>query len=199
MLNEIETLMSLYGTLPEHTLTDGTTINAIRIRIPNPPKVAYLRLPSTPELLDFFKPAKKGKKDLSSEEKALDLFTKIRLDQGEDFDEYEAASSIDTITRSRGVSYERVGNAYQVVVETPFNMTTHTVSIPTQKQLTVFRRNAIKNYLTAVIDLYNELVTEVQGYIEEIGKDVPPQHKLDSCNQVFAALDAIDPILDPNL
>ena len=62
MLNQIETLMSLYGTLPEHTLTDGSTINAIRIRIPNPPKVAYLRLPSTPELLDFFKPAKKGKK-----------------------------------------------------------------------------------------------------------------------------------------
>lgn len=190
----------LYGQLPEQTV-DEKTVNAIKITIPNPPKTAFLRLPSGPELLDYFKPAKGAKKDTTPEQKALDLFKKIRVDEGPEFDEFEASSAIDAIMRSRGTGYERVGDAYQIAVETPFNTTLHTLSIPTQKQLTLFRRCAVKNYLTAVIALYEELVQKTEGYVPEItAKDIPPHHKLDSINQVFAALDTLDPLvsMDPN-
>jgi hypothetical protein len=65
----------------------------------------------------------------------------------------------------------------------------------------MYRRNATKNYMNAILALYKELVTHVEGYIESITMaDTPPLHQLDCINQVFAALDTIDPIIkiDPN-
>lgn len=187
----------LYGQLPEQAI-DGKTVNAIKLSIPNPPKTAFLRLPTNEELLDFMKPEKNKEK---AEQKLATLFNRLRVDEGQEFDEYEIESAVSRITHSTGVGYERVGSAYEISILTPFNIVKHTLTIPTQKQITLFRRSAQKNFTTAAITLYDELATKIEGYIDGIApKDVPPYHKLDAVNQVFAALDNLDPILstDPN-
>jgi hypothetical protein len=193
--------MPLYGQLNTYEV-NGKQIEAIKVTIPNPPKVAYVRLPTTAEMLDYFKQKQTTKNTLSSEELTLALFNKIRLDEGVPFDEWEAQTSFDTLTFSRGSAYERVGDNYVISVDTPLGNTKHTLAIPTQKQLAVYRRNATKNYLNAVMGMYKELVQSVEGYIDSLTtSDVPPLHQLDCINQVFAALDSIDPIIkvDPNV
>jgi len=192
--------MPLYGSTTQYQV-DGKTIDGIKLTIPNPPKVAYVRLPTTAEMLDYFKQKQTAKGSLSAEEITLALFAKLRLDDGTPFDEYEAQTSFDLLTFSRGTTYERAGDTYVIKVETLFGVTTHTLAIPTQKQLAVYRRNVTKNYISGVIALYGDLVRKVEGYIETITTgDVPPLHQLDCINQVFAALDSIDPIItiDPN-
>lgn len=185
----------LYGSTNTYSL-DGSQVEGVKVTIPFPKKSAIVRHPNSEETLNFFKDDKKKR---TREEKAEEFFKLIRLDQsGEAFDEYEAVAVVDTFTKSSVGGLERIGDDYAITVTTPFGDTTHTLSIPTQKQLALFRRNAYQNYVTGVSTFYDQLLKSTEGYVD--GFKVPVYHKLDAVSAIMNAIDAIDPIvsLDPN-
>jgi hypothetical protein len=142
----------------------------------------------------------------------LALFNQIRLDKdGQEFDEFEAATAIARLTFCGVTSCERVGDDYRVTFNTPFGQTAHMVKIPTQRDLTVYRRTVITStdlphgqeeirYRTEpAIDLYNSVIGAVEGYAESIKPaDVPPHHMSAVVVELVQAIDDLDPALDPN-
>ena len=55
--------MPLYGSTTQYQV-DGKTIDGIKLTIPAPPKVAYVRLPTTAEMLDYFKQKQTDRKSV---------------------------------------------------------------------------------------------------------------------------------------
>jgi hypothetical protein len=203
----------MYGNIP----TEG-----IRVKIPNPPKQAFLRLPSSQEMLDRLAQQKsirrtigrrKSQTEFVPNSKAdLALFNQIRLDRdGPEFDEFEAATAIARLTFCEVTCCEREGDHYRVTLHTPFGVTVHIVGIPTQRDLTVYRRTVITStdlphgqeeirYRTEpAVDLYNSVISAIEGYAESIKPaDVPPHHMSAVVVELVQAIDDLDPALDPN-
>src|ERR1039458_1677228 len=86
----------MYGDIPAEGIT---------IRVPNPPKTAMVRLPTSQEMLDRLAQQKsirrtigrrKSQTEFVPNPKAdLDLFNQIRLDKGgAEFDEFEAGNAV---------------------------------------------------------------------------------------------------------
>src|ERR1043165_9750693 len=97
----------------------------IKIKIPYPEKTAEVRLPTEEEVtqyLDSF--ARKGRKE-DDRKPDLELFKKIRTDQGDDFDEFEAAHVVNNPLNQSIVSCDKAGHEYLVVLKTPFGQTNH--------------------------------------------------------------------------
>jgi hypothetical protein len=203
----------MYGDIPAEGIT---------IRVPNPPKTAHLRLPTNQEILDRLDQQKsirrtigrrKSRTEFVPNAKAdLDLFNRIRLDKdGPEFDEFEAGNAISKLTYCDVTDCERVGDEYRVTLKTPFGATVHTVRIPTQRDITIYRRTVVSSIdlphgheelryrIEPAVALYDSVVTAIEGYIDAFKPtDVPPHHKSAVVVELVQAIDDLDPALDPN-
>jgi hypothetical protein len=136
--------MSMYGELPEISLTNGDKTNGYPVVIessPTGPKTAVLRLPTTAELMkhmasqrSLYRDLGRGKgkgEDVPTPKADRELFNAIRIDGGaDDWDDDEVNHAISTVTRHRVASCERVGQTFVVTLTTVFGELKHTVRIP---------------------------------------------------------------------
>jgi hypothetical protein len=200
----------LYGQLPE---TGGFVV-----KVPNPPKQALLRLPTSAEMIAYRDGQKTvrrslGRGDSQSEpvvnEKAdLDLFKALRVDvDGPEFDAAEARSILGKFLAIRISKCEREGDRYVITLWTPFGETKHELGIPTAKQLAQFnpvtsrdlRHGAeeLKYRTQSGVDLYDGCSASSTGYAP--GTEVPANHKFSVASELSQALDEPFEVEDPNL
>ena len=203
----------MYGDIPAEGIT---------IRVPNPPKTAHLRLPTNQEMLDRLAQQKsirrtigrrKSQTEFVPNPKAdLDLFNRIRLDKdGPEFDEFEAGNAISKLTFCDVTDCERAGEEYRISLKTPFGATTHTAGIPTQRNITIYRRTVVcstdlphgqeelRYRIEPSVELYDSVVSKIEGYADSFKPgDVPPHHKSAVVVELVQAIDDLDPALDPN-
>jgi hypothetical protein len=194
----------------------------ITIRVPNPPKTAQLRLPTNEEMLERLDQQKSIRRTIGRRKSQtefvpnlkadLDLFNKIRLDKdGAEFDEFEAGNAISKLSFCEVTDCQRAGDEYRVTLRTPFGETVHMVKIPTQRDITVYRRTVVSSTdlphgqeelryrIEPAVDLYDSVVTKIEGYAAPIKPaDVPPHHKSAVVVELVQAIDDLDPALDPN-
>ena len=142
----------------------------------------------------------------------LALFNQIRLDKdGAEFDEFEAGNAISKLTYCEVTDCERVGDEYRITLKTPFGDTTHTMKIPTQRDMTVYRRTVVsatdlphgqeelRYRIEPAVDLYDSVVSKIEGYVDGYkAADVPPHHKSAVVVELVQAIDDLDPQIDPN-
>ena len=203
----------MYGDIP----AEGITIS-----VPNPPKTAFLRLPTNQEMLERLDQQKSIRRTIGRRKSQtefvpnlkadLDLFTKIRLDKdGAEFDEFEAGNAISKLTFCEVTDCQRAGDEYRVTLRTPFGETIHQVKIPTQRDITVYRRTVVSSTdlphgqeelryrIEPSVGLYDSVATKVEGYAASLKPaDVPPHHKSAVVVELVQAIDDLDPALDPN-
>lgn len=144
------------------------------------------------------------------EDANLELFKAIRIDQdGPEFDEAEASLVITRIERCIVQDSVRKGAQYTVTMKTYFGapiIVTHTLKIPTQKQLMDFgkaavdiigRKQAVETRvaLEPSADLWRGLVISATGYktdqpdgLPALTTDIPILHKDAAINKVLAAM-----------
>ncbi len=211
----------LYGDLPTITV-DGAELRGVRVRVPNPPKSAILRLPTNEEMVARLQQQKSIRRSLGrrksktefvpNREADLRLFDKIRLDQGAEFDEFEASNAIAKLMFCEVTDCERVGEQYKVTLQTPFGPTAHTLKIPTVREISVYRRTVmasidlphgqeeLRYQIYPAIELYDAVASGIDGYSVSLKPaDVPPHHKSTVIVELVQAVDEdIDPDLDPN-
>ncbi len=203
----------MYGDIPAAGIT---------IRVPNPPKTAQLRLPTNEEMLERLDQQKSIRRTIGRRKSQtefvpnlkadLDLFNKIRLDKdGAEFDEFEAGNAISKLSFCEVTDCQRAGDEYRIALRTPFGDTVHLVKIPTQRDITVYRRTVVSSTelphgqeelryrIEPAVDLYDSVVTKIEGYAAPIKPaDVPPHHKSAVVVELVQAIDDLDPPLDPN-
>jgi hypothetical protein len=203
----------MYGDIPAAGIT---------IRVPNPPKTAQLRLPTNEEMLERLDQQKSIRRTIGRRKSQtefvpnlkadLDLFNKIRLDKdGAEFDEFEAGNAILKLSFCEVTDCQRAGDEYRVTLRTPFGETVHMLKIPTQRDITVYRRTVVSSTdlphgqeelryrIEPAVDLYDSVVTKIEGYAASFKPaDVPPHHKSAVIVELVQAIDDLDPALDPN-
>jgi hypothetical protein len=213
----------MYGELPEiETSTPGESIHGFPVQILRPAKTAVLRLPSNQEMRDYLNQQKTLYRDLGrrkgqsesvpNPKSDLDLFNRIRIDKGSEFDEAEAARAIGLLTRQRVTKCEREGESYRITLATVFGETQHIINIPFEKDLVIYRRNVFKaidlphgveerRYPPEAAErLYDASILSISGYVDSIKPpDVPPHHKSTVVLELVSAIGDLDPELpDPN-
>ena len=203
----------MYGSVPA---------TGIKIRVPSPPKAAFVRLPTSDEMLARLDAQKTIRRDLGRRKSQTEyvpnpaadlvLFNKIRLDKdGPEFDEYEATDAINKLTYAEVTACERAGEEYNVTLRTAFGDTTHTLRGPTRRDIMLYRRSVVaatdlphgqselRFRTEPAIDLYNAVAAKIAGYAEGITPaDVPPHHMSAVVVELIQAIDELDPVLDPN-
>ncbi|HZT28808.1 MAG TPA: hypothetical protein VFA33_02920 [Bryobacteraceae bacterium] len=203
----------MYGDIP---------VEGITIRVPNPPKTAFLRLPTNQEMLERLDQQRSIRRTIGRRKSQtefvpnlkadLDLFNKIRLDKdGAEFDEFEAGNAISKLSFCEVTDCQRAGDEYRIALRTPFGETIHQVKIPMQRDITVYRRTVVSSTdlphgqeelryrIEPAVGLYDSVVTKVEGYAASIKPaDVPPHHKSSVVVELVQAIDDLDPALDPN-
>jgi hypothetical protein len=203
----------MYGDIPAAGIT---------IRVPNPPKTAQLRLPTNEEMLERLDQQRSIRRTIGRRKSQtefvpnlkadLDLFNRIRLDKdGAEFDEFEAGNAISKLSFCEVTDCQRAGDDYRVTLWTPFGETIHMVKIPTQRDITVYRRTVVSSTdlphgqeelryrIEPAVGLYDSVVTKIEGYAASIKPgDVPPHHKSAVVVELVQAIDDLDPAIDPN-
>jgi hypothetical protein len=203
----------MYGSISKEGVT---------VRVPNPPKAARLRLPTSDEILGRLAQQKSIRRTLGRRKSQTEfvpnpqadlvLFNQIRLDKdGAEFDEFEAGNAISKLTYCEVFGCDRVGDEYRITLRTPFGDTSHTMRIPTQRDITVYRRTVVSatdlphgqeelRYRSEpAIDLYDSVASRIDGYTDSFKiADVPPHHKQAVVVELVQAIDDMDPALDPN-
>ena len=211
----------LYGNLPT-AHAEGGDIQGVTVKVQNPPKSAVLRLPTNQEMLDRLDQQKsirrtlgrrKSKTEFVPNLKAdLDLFTQIRVDKGgAEFDEFEASNAISKLTYCEVTDCQRAGDEYRITLKTPFGETVHSLRIPTQRDITIYRRTVVSAIdlphgqeelrfrIEPAVELYGAVASKIEGYAESFKPaDVPPHHKSAVVVELVQAIDDLDPGLDPN-
>lgn len=211
----------MYGKLPSIDF-NGSKVNGVTIRIPNPPKSAILGLPTNEQLSERMDSQKSIRRNLGRRKSQTDyvpntkgdlvLFDKIRVDKdGPEFDEFEASSAVSKLIYLEVVSVEREGDQYVVVLKTPFGEVKHTANIPLQRDIQRYRRTVVtsvdlphgveelKSRSAPACDLYDAVIASIDGYTDDFSpKTVPPHHKSAVVIEVVQAIDELDPVLDPN-
>ena len=143
----------------------------------------------------------------------LTLFNQVRLDKdGPEWDEYEASAAIAGLTFCDVTGCERAGDVYKISLKTRFGDTVHSMRIPTQRDITVYRRMVVsatdlphgqeelRYRIDPAVELYDALVSKIEGYAASFkGADVPPNHKSAVVVELVNAIDDLDPLIDPNL
>lgn len=212
----------LYGELPEVTLPNGERASAVKISVPNPPKVAFLALPSGDQIsarmarektirceVEPGKTKSTTESDLAAD---LDLFRNLRLDKdGAAFDEYESSRALDKLTSSWLVDSTRDGNQYLVTLGTIFGEVKHRIGIPTERDMAQYRRAIGNAYdarqrseefrldAAAIAKLYDGLAASIEGYAPGYQiANVPPNHKAAVFTQAIEGYRDLDLSLDPN-
>lgn len=211
----------LYGELPAVTNEAGETLNGVTVRVANPPKSAVLRLPTNQEMLDRLSLHKSIRRSIGRRKSQmesvpnlkadLDLFNAIRVDHGPEFDEYEASNAIGKLTYNEVTDCQRAGDEYRITLKTPFGETVHTVGIPSQRDITLYRRTVVSSIdlphgqeevrfrIQPAVDLYDSVVTAFDGYAANFKvSDVPPNHKSSVVVELVQAIEELDSVLDPN-
>lgn len=216
----------MYGELPELTRNDRTVLRAFPVQLPNPPKTAYLRLPTSAEILTYMQGVAKSRSAAGGNgvgeaafKADLTLFNTLRLGAPTDnqtdwdWDAYEASYAINTLTLHDVKSCERVGQSFVVTLLTMFGPTTHTLSIPFQRQLADYRASLVRGEKDqwfspeASVRLYDQIIHKVEGYTgdpapadmyDTYARLVPPHHKRTVIGSVLVSLAALDQALDPN-
>ena len=189
----------LYGELPEVTVGD-VTMRGVTVKVANPPKTAVLGLPTNQQMLDRLNQQKsirrtigrrKSQTEFCPNPKAdLDLFNAIRQDKGPEFDEYEAGNAVSKLTYCEVTDCQRAGDEYRITLKTPFGVTVHSLGIPTQRDITVYRRTVVsatdlphgqeelKYRIEPAVSVYDSVVSKIEGYTPGFkATDVPPHHK----------------------
>ena len=203
----------MYGNIPEQGIT---------IKVPNPPKAARVRLPTSDEMLGRLAQQKsirrtigrrKSQTEYVPNPKAdLALFNQLRLDKdGPEFDEFEASNALSKLTYCEVTDCERLGDEYRITLKTPFGDTIHMMRIPTQRDVTLYRRTVVSatdlphgqeelRYRTEpAVELYDGVVSKAEGYADGIKiTDLPPHHKSAVAVELVNAIDDLDPQIDPN-
>lgn len=211
----------LYGQLPEVTLPSGEIARAIRVSVPNPPKAAFLGLPTNAQMIERLDGQKtirrslgrrKSQTEYTPDPKAdLDLFNKIRIDNGPAFDEYEAANALSKLNSAEVTGCDREGEEYAITLKTVFGELKHLVRVPMQRDLQLYRRSSISSIdlphgveemrykIEPAIQLYKSVVSKIEGYAPEIQPaDVPPHHMSAVVVELVQAIDDVELSLDPN-
>jgi hypothetical protein len=210
----------MYGELPLIDTTQGGKIPAIPIVIPNPQKIAVLRLPTAEETFAYTGTIRQiinrlGRRQ--SEERIVTnpvaerkLFDAIRLDKtGDEFDESETRRAIEIVLNSRVTGCEREGDLYVVKIATAWGVTVHTCRIPWTRELLAYRDNVFKSRdLPHNVEerrfppdvprqLYDAIITAVDGYAPQfnvpVGTVNGDRHVIDG-----AELKAFLPQIPPN-
>lgn len=189
----------LYGELQDVRI-DGseTPLRGFLFKVRNPAKQAVLRLPTSAEMIARADAQKSIRTSLGRRKSEtnpvpnpaadLELFAKIRVDKGVEFDADEARTAIIKLTEAEVISCQEDGNdQYAMVLKTPFCETAHIVRSPTAKKLNEYRRSVVKSielphnqdelrYRTgAAVDLYDAVAVSNEGYFQ--GTEVPSHHK----------------------
>ncbi len=208
-----------YGELPEIQTSDGKTVRGYPVQIHNPQKVAVVRLPTNTELMIYLAAQRSRYRNLGrrtgeaipvvTPKADQDLFRAIRLDNGEPWEDAEAAKALNIITQLRVVDCERDGQEYRIKLKTLFGDTEHVVSIPFEQDLAEYQRNVVpsrdlgrgleeRRFPPEVpCKLYDKILVSAIGYTAGATKDtVPPNHKRVVIAELLAALDDLDPVLD---
>lgn len=213
----------LYGALPPVTLSDNSVVPGIVFRIPNPPKKAVLRLPTTEEMTSLLDKRRairrslgrgKTQSDWITNHKAyLEIFNKIRLDKdGPEFDEFEATTAVGKLTDYDVVGCDETDAEFRISLKTPFGTVTHVVGKPSEQDAFVYRRyqnpstdlpfgqEEVRYPAAPAIAFYDAIAHSVEGYMDGIApKDVPPHHKVAVAAVVsHRSNEATDLALDPN-
>lgn len=216
-----------YGELPLIETATGEKIPGFPVSVLNPPKTAVVRLPTSVELMTFLSAQRSLYRDLGRRTGQAEdlptpkadqaLFNAIRIDKdGEAFDDAEAAYAIGIVTRHKVTSCERQGQEYVVTVNTMFGETVHTVGIPFQADMAVYRRSVYKPLdlphgveerrfpPEAPVNLYDKVFRQATGYSAVDGGGsvlssvIPPHHKRAVVNELMTALSLLDPDFAPN-
>jgi hypothetical protein len=213
----------LYGELPEVTLPSGEKARGIRVSVPNPPKIAFLGLPTNEQMLERLNQQKpilrrslgrgKSKTEYTPNTKAdMDLFSRIRLDKdGPEFDEYEAADTLARLASAEVIDCQNQGNQYVVTIKTPFGEAKHTLGGPMRRDLAQYRSSVVdsvdlprgveelRHRVAPAVALYDAVVLKIEGYAAEYtAANIPPHHKSAVVAELVQALEEIDISLDPN-
>jgi hypothetical protein len=210
----------LYGELPEVTV-DGVTLLGVTVKVANPPKMAILGLPTNQQMLDRLNQQKSIRRTIGRRKSQtefvpnlkadLELFNAIRKDKGPEFDEYEAGNAVSKLTYCEVTDCQRAGDEYRITLKTPFGITVHSLGIPTQRDITVYRRTVVsatdlphgqeelRYRIEPAVSLYDSVVSKIEGYhVNYKPADVPPHHKSAVVVELVQAIDDLDPALDPN-
>lgn len=208
-----------YGELPKLKNTSGDDIEGIPVVIQNPRKTAFLRFPTSTELVEYMNAQKslyrdlgrrKGKsEDVPSPKADLKLFTALRLDKaGVEFDEAEALYALNQINDTRLTNCARQGDSFVITLATRFGEVTHTLDIPLQRDLMKYQNDRFDELnlphglterrfpIQPAIELYAKMNPKSDGYAD--GFEPPPHHKRAAVIEVITALDTLDTLSDPN-
>ena len=212
----------LYGELPVVT-TDSGTLSGVTVKVQNPPKTAVLGLPTNQQMLDRLDQQKsirrtigrrKSQTEFVPNPKAdLDLFNKIRQDKnGLEFDEYEAGNAVSKLTYCEVTDCQRVGDEYRITLKTPFGETVHVLGIPTQRDITLYRRTVVsatdlphgqeelRYRIGPAVALYDSVASKIEGYTDSFKPaDAPPHHKSAVVVELVQAIDESGPGTGPKL
>jgi hypothetical protein len=211
----------LYGELPAVTIND-VELRGVTVRVANPPKAAVLGLPTNQQMLERLDQQKSIRRTIGRRKSQtefipnlkadLDIFTKIRQDKGgPEFDEYEASNAVSKLTYCEVTDCQRAGDEYRITLKTPFGETVHSVRIPTQRDITVYRRTVVsatdlphgqeelRYRIEPAVALYDSVASKIEGYAASFKPaDTPPHHKSAIVVELVQAIDDLDPALDPN-
>lgn len=214
--------MRLYGDLAEVTLSDGSVVKGVAFRVPNPPKRAVLRLPTTEEMIARLDKRKAIHRSLGrgktvsewayTHKADLELFNKIRLDKdGIEFDEIEALAALTRITQCEIVDSQESDDEFRITLSTAFGDVIHTVGKPSERDAFAYRRSALAQVdlpnnqeehrfpVTPAITLYDAVAKKVEGYAGDIKPtEAPPHHKVAIAALLGRADAGADLEFDPN-
>jgi len=103
------------------------------------------------------------------------------------------------------------GGGYRITLKTPFGATVHSVGIPTQRDITLYRRTVmsatdlphgqeeLRYRMEPAVALYDSVASKIERYAASfMPADVPPHHKSAVVVELVQAIDELDPALDPN-
>lgn len=213
----------LYGDLPTSEVTRSDSSDKLRgvtIRIQNPAKLAVLGLPSNEQLIERLGKQRSVRKSLGRRKSVtesvpdtkadLTLFKAIRLDDGPEFDEFEASSAVNKLTSVEVTECEKAGDQFIITLKTPFGENKHTVAVPMQKDLQQYRRSVVSSIdlphgneelrfrIGPPCTLYDSVVQGIEGYNSSYKPaDVPPNHKSAVVVELVSAMDDQELTIDP--
>jgi hypothetical protein len=195
------------------------TNREIVVKIPSPEgyKAATVRFPSDAEWADRMAKQKtvirslgRGASEtqvLNAEEVDAELFDKILVSNGTEFDQAEASAAIQRLARAEPGEAERNGSVFRIPLSVPGCETVHFLRMPSQKQVNSYRKAAVrvidgrhgrqelKVSLSPSAELYDALMAqppseEATGSQAYAGDHIPIIHKAAVVAELLQALRA---------
>ncbi len=192
---------------PNQTVFDATWPITLELRTPEGLKSVRVRFPSDEEWIErqrrrkiIIKQLGRGVSETTipnAEEVDADLLRKIRADEAEEVDAYEASRILEQLSLAEVDDVVPEGAAFRVLLRVPGGTTAHVLRVPSAKDVIEYRRGFARILdlpfnrqeltvnLAAAGALYQKLVQATEGYAGA----VPIIHQAVA---VKAAIDALD-------